>query len=331
MKPTIKIVSSTKATEARNLLFIAHSIASGVFQDEGFLLSIEDSSRISQNSVLLTKKQATYLKESFDWKHVLKANQIRNWPELELKRFIPAYEKLIDYSVTSRNELIHEFKAVVPELSNIIATFQNASSLKSICIIFTSIGTISCFNNQNEQGVLWIYLREDANLDQLIYCYVNGVLGVDTGEGDWHVAQEIMKFILQSPTFQKVLNKKRLTYDSIRSYETSARDRRASNAHFAYLGFPVENALSREGAIAKVNNKPLLLSKSERALLFCLMDHKEETVTFDDLASAVWGDVFFSLEALAKIVERIRIKVKKIGVEKNIILTVRKIGYCLVV
>ena len=75
------------------------------------------------------------------------------------------------------------------------------------------------------------------------------------------------------------------------------------------------------------------LSNQERAVLSKLINSKNHIVTFDSLGDLLWGDQVahkYSLYAISKVIENLRKKLIDFGLYKEVILTKRKQGYCLI-
>ena len=75
------------------------------------------------------------------------------------------------------------------------------------------------------------------------------------------------------------------------------------------------------------------LSLKEHKVFTQLIKHKREIVCFDKIGKVIWGGEFydkFSIFAITKLIERLRKKIKKIGISSEIIQTVRKRGYVLI-
>lgn len=74
------------------------------------------------------------------------------------------------------------------------------------------------------------------------------------------------------------------------------------------------------------------LTKQEENLLNLLQQNEGSIVSFDEVANTLWGskvDDKFSLEAIAKVIENLRKKIKGLGINKEVIFTKRGSGYLL--
>lgn len=95
-----------------------------------------------------------------------------------------------------------------------------------------------------------------------------------------------------------------------------------SDKYLEELGFPKKEM--------KIDIQNKIFSNQEKILLSELMKNKNELISFDTIASLFWKDAAedkFSLEAIAKVVENTRSKLKALGINKELIFTKRGEGY----
>ena len=95
--------------------------------------------------------------------------------------------------------------------------------------------------------------------------------------------------------------------------------------YFKELGYPIKSFLNEDLSLHH-------LTLEENAMLDVLKEHRNEVVSFEDMASRIWGEhnvEKFSLYALSKILQRLRKKLLDNGIEEHIIHTQRGVGYCL--
>lgn len=109
---------------------------------------------------------------------------------------------------------------------------------------------------------------------------------------------------------------------------------RESIDYYNRLGVAFGKKMKFEGVnLFYDRNRIKFLSKQEIGLLKLFIEKSSEVVTYDDIAMIIWKDewrVKFSLEAIAKAISRLRVKLSGNNLPKNLILTVRGIGYMLV-
>ncbi len=95
-----------------------------------------------------------------------------------------------------------------------------------------------------------------------------------------------------------------------------------SEKYLEKLGF------SNKTILIKLNN----LTKQEEDILNLLQQNEGNIVSFDEIANALWKnkvDEKFSLEAMAKVIENLRKKIRQSGINKEVIFTKRGSGYLL--
>ena len=79
-----------------------------------------------------------------------------------------------------------------------------------------------------------------------------------------------------------------------------------------------------------VNDRPVSLSKLERAVLRCLMENKERVVPMKDILRKVWGKAYeHNNELLWRTMNRLRKKLSDASPETEYIVFVRDEGYIL--
>lgn len=94
-----------------------------------------------------------------------------------------------------------------------------------------------------------------------------------------------------------------------------------SGKYLTELGFPNKDInLGKDG----------VFSPQEENLLKSLQENRGKVVSFDTMARILWGkDSYekYSPQAMAKVIENIRRKIKDQGINKEIVFTQRKKGY----
>lgn len=333
MKPTILFDPWTPEAETRMLLFIASQIGVGFYQNYGFIFSVGQLKKPEVHSLILTEKLYWYLKDEFEWGTLNPEAVAQSWPVLNSAAYIPSYRQVVDYQVSPNDRIASEIAALEDDFFSFLHVFSPLASIITIRVSWMKIGTISSFNMQKDTNTLYIYLREDALLVNFLYCLINGVLEIDDGNiHKWRVRQEMMRRIFNIPTLKAKYPDADLIIDHLEKHEHNLEKRRKSDQYFASLGYPCTVSLDTRGDRFYIAGEEEVkdLSKSEHTLLSFLVAHAGEVVPYDFLAQAVWGEGFYSLEALTKIVERIRRKLKNAGARKSMIHTVRGRGYQLV-
>jgi DNA-binding winged helix-turn-helix (wHTH) protein len=107
-----------------------------------------------------------------------------------------------------------------------------------------------------------------------------------------------------------------------------------SKIYLDKLHFPIRHTLALKNNLIYFNSKQIdtLFSESERRVVKLLIQQRGRITSFDKVAEIVWSDQVlekYSLFALAKIVQNIRTKLYSLGINHDIIKTIRKHGYLL--
>lgn len=123
----------------------------------------------------------------------------------------------------------------------------------------------------------------------------------------WHKRNAVVEYLFGAEKFN---NSVKLTTDS--------------NKYLEKLGF------YKKLILPKLNS----LTIQEEKVWELLQNNAGEIVSFDQVANELWQDMAeekFSLEAMAKVIENIRKKIRDKGINKEIIYTKRGRGYILVI
>lgn len=115
-------------------------------------------------------------------------------------------------------------------------------------------------------------------------------------------------------SYKNVIKKQniaKLAYDSIKYCEE--------------LGYPINKLLININQVGDLTGK-------ESRILQMLMDRRGEIVTYDEIATVLWGERMvdkFSLYAINKLFDRLRLKLQVSSINSNIIQSERGVGYLL--
>ncbi|MFA7301508.1 MAG: helix-turn-helix domain-containing protein [Candidatus Shapirobacteria bacterium] len=128
----------------------------------------------------------------------------------------------------------------------------------------------------------------------------------EIGNMVWHKRNAVVEYLFGAEKFN---NSVKLTTDS--------------NKYLEKLGF------YKKLILPKLNS----LTIQEEKVWELLQNNAGEIVSFDQVANALWQDKVddkFSLEAMAKVIENLRKKVRESGINKEMIFTKRGKGYILI-
>jgi hypothetical protein len=330
MKSTINIIEqkNNSEDEIRRVLFCLSEIKRNFFLEYGFLLDIENNFKCKGVSVKLTKEIASYVKSEFDWAKFDEQEYFDNWIKTDITRYKESFTPLINYKIKTNPELVNKFKSNITNLYNFVSNLKKIPTTE-IIIGFSKIGTISYFNTSSYKDKIYIILREDADFGELIYCFLSATLKIHSDKMPWEDAQKIMGYLFDTPLIKELTGDHNIVYKNLKSTEPKPKTVKQSDENYRYIGFPKKDLFLIKNNDIYLDNygKIDFLSESEYKLLKLLIDKKGEVTSFDDISLLLWNDEFFSLQAISKIVERIRKKFYLENIHRNPILTVRGKGY----
>jgi hypothetical protein len=196
-------------------------------------------------------------------------------------------------------------------------------------------GTIGSYNPQIDK--IFIYPRYDMSINQLgrlvitalvhRFVFDSTMTEPDNEQylsGNWTSKQKLAQKIHESEEVRSLLTAPkgmiRILYANYAGNLAVA-----SGEYLEELGCPIRPMLKD---VDQVKN----LTKKERVVLGELMRNRQRVVSFDRLADLLWEDESmekFSLYAISKMVERLRIKIRKSGIKESLIHTQRGEGYVL--
>jgi hypothetical protein len=298
--PDIQFVNSPR-TEEERIKFTYKFIASGFYEKHGFVVLPEHTREVEQSVVVIYPKL-------FEYRPIKVDNFQREWAVIE-----------------------NDFWQVVDEYFPRIS-----QTYKAIEVRLTRYGTVASGEKMNvasPDGKKAYYLRIDADLSQLAAMIINSILwGERRGLGiTWTKREALMDFVMTRPTMKKLFPKYRPVMSQLARIPSSVR--KQAERYVAELGV---NRVTQEfelvGGKVQVRGKMVgkELTKQDKKVMKLLIEHKGELVTYDELADTVWGvGEFKTYWALNKLVERMRPKLKKLGIEGKRLESVRGQGYLL--
>lgn len=195
---------------------------------------------------------------------------------------------------------------------------------EGIVVKLTRYGTVASSEKfTTKKGAKKVFfLREEADISHLAAIIINSILYAQRkGLGiTWSKREALMDFIMTRPAMKKLFPHFHPMMSQLA--RVSAKIRKQSETYLREL------RLSRPKEEFEMGK--LHLSKLEKKVMQLLVDHWGELVTYDELADVVWGvGEFKTFWALNKLVERMRVKLDKLGIEGKRIESVRGQGYLL--
>ncbi|MFZ3301142.1 MAG: helix-turn-helix domain-containing protein [Microgenomates group bacterium] len=172
-------------------------------------------------------------------------------------------------------------------------------------LLETKYGTVGSFNKYIMTNRIGNSKQEFEKTFALMNLLLKNKDRGEIGDIVWHKRNAVIEYL-----FGKFKSKQSIELEKI------------SQEYLEKLGFKQEEI--------KININNPIFTKQEKDVLGVLIRNTGQIVSFDDLADIIWkdkSDQKFSLEAIAKIIQNIRIKIRTLGINKEIIFTKRGSGY----
>ncbi len=294
--------------------------------------------------------KSVYFPDWFDnefWKMITKHKEIdygHPYSEKLLTKTLSILEKHPhnDEFLERIEEKERNWKLIEPEYLNLCKKFLNLDEtldkIDKIEILYTPYGTAGSFYPLKTKN--GYHIKMSARVDmpvsyfgRLLLLNFSKILTnshAETGEVSWHERMAIIRFLTDHTVFSK-FNKEDYFQCTVKVSKL-ARD---SNDYLDKLGFSKKRilTLTKNGRI-EINRKRTtnFFTPQEKRVIVKLINTRNKTVDYEDLATALWGNEWedkFSLQAIAKVMENIRSKLMAHGAKHNLIQSVRGEGYAL--
>lgn len=332
--PKINIFTdNTGDFEAQYICFLAKSITLAEYQNNGFTVLPNLDSKNPRSVYFPDLDYSTKF-----WRSII-SNPNRNLSHLFPKPAIAEVkEKLSKYKVDKYKKDIENIKkewkkiekTFFKDVNNFLNFEKSLAKIDEINILLTPYGTIGSFNppRVGNKFKLFVTSRVDmpvgniaAGILQNLYIIENNI-GGEIGEDKYIKRMSAIAFLFENTKFFKYYpNYKNLLKNN---FDLDIKLLNKSNEYLEKLGF------NQQEIKIDVNNQ--IFTKQEKEVLGALIRNKGQVVSFDQMAELIWknnADQKFSLEAMAKIIQNIRIKIRTLGINKEVIFTKRGNGYLL--
>lgn len=332
--PKINIFTdNTGDFEAQYICFLAKGVTLGEYQNNGFTVLPNLDSQNPKSVYFPNLEYSTKF-----WKSII-SNPNKNLSNMFPKPAInEAKEKLSKYKVGKYEKDIEKIKSewerteksFFKDISNFLHYEKSLAKIDEINILITPYGTIGSFNPPRigNKFKLFVTSRVDipvgniaAGILQNLYIIENNI-GGEIGEDKYIKRMSAIAFLFENTIFKKYYP----NYNNLlkNDFGCDIQTINKSNEYLEKLGFKQEEI--------KININNPVFTKQEKDVLGALIRNKGQIITFDEVADIVWkeeADNKFSLVAIAKIIQNIRIKIRAIGINKEVIFTKRGSGYLL--
>lgn len=260
----------------------------------------------------------------------------------EDKRLIEIIEDKFDLYVTE-NEAANERQKFEEQQGEFFALceefFPIYKNISSITIIPTKFGTGSSFYviKEDDSYSFILTFRLDKGYVFAFRSFLSRLADLsiqvdDEKPNDWRLLMGIADFIAFDTVFKKFFENTNLNRTILFMDDYKGELLEESAQYFAKMGYPLRSSFDYDNETILFNGKPVVgLTNKEIDVMKLLIDHKSKIVSFDEVGDVYWGDDpdKFSLEAIAKVIEKLRNNLEKNGINESFIRTVRKRGYLL--
>lgn len=205
------------------------------------------------------------------------------------------------------------------------------SKVAEINILVTKFGTVGSFYFEKlpaRKLRFELTVREDFGSAQIAETILTLSLHLEAPKmsiANWFIRESIVDYLLTQTKIGKLFN---FEYKpTVNMDELSENLAAESAAYLSKLGFPNQPVLD----ITKMNGH---FTPAEKRILEGLISNHNHLVTYDQIGELFWGTDEealdkFNLYSIAKIMEKIRKKIKDQGIYQDLIYTVRSQGYVL--
>jgi hypothetical protein len=233
------------------------------------------------------------------------------------------------------------FDQIFPKITEFTkAFFLNIDSVYNLNIIPVRFGTGSSYYYQlNEKGYeIYITYRIDKKYTFIIKSFISVMVKIEKEFNDdkfdeWTARKTISDFLFNNTALKQYFpeTENNGAIEFLEEYKGEIAQESAK--YLAELGHPLPKSFSYKNDTIYFNSEPLQdLENKEIEVLKYLIDHRSQICSFEQIGDIYWGDQAqdkYSLEALAKLIEKIRKSFQRNNIPVRCLQTVRKKGYLL--
>lgn len=335
--PKVKFLKDSELEEslAHYLCYLGKQIACGYYQDRRFIILPKPLSNYGRSVFFpdlkypksfwanASKYQQNDFKFRFDNPHDVPDNLVPT-PE-EVNRVEKNWQKY-------EKEFFETFQDVFP--------LFKINLINSINCSVSKFGTVGSFEFQNNKDGTYDFKfthRADVKVSGIAEKIVSEFIYKDNpmlALGEWEIRENTVDFVLLKTKIGQIFN-----FDfqpTVTNHpELSENQVLESEKYFSKIGFPINSVFSISAQVLEINNQPVYntFTQTEKRILICLTQNKNRLISYEEIGNLFWGEEAslekFSLASIAKIMEKIRRKIKEHGVYQELIYTVRGQGYVL--
>lgn len=217
------------------------------------------------------------------------------------------------------------------------AGLPEVSDIKVVPITFGTGGSMIISFNPDGRKRLTLSLRHDHPINCIADMIIKELLvlkDIPHYINRYEDRQAVGRFIMNEPQLIDLFTSNRKKYPLQESVPIDLQQE--SKKYLEKLGFAEKAKVKYVNEVFWVNGKKLdrQVSPQELKLFTLLWKNRNRTVSHDEVAKVIWADDTeekYSPWAITKIVERLRKKLRKTGLGKEIIQTKRLSGYVLTI
>ncbi len=269
-------------------------VANGWFENHGFLVVPELRDDVSKQIQVIYPKEFEYIE-----------SRVEEF-EVEWGRVEAAFWEELDHYLPEAREM---HKAVVVDVGR--------------------IGTVS----SSYWSCAHYYLRSDRSVADLAAMIINHVLyeGRKNIGITWTKREALMDFIMTRPVMKKLFPKFDPIYHQLS--KVPLKIRRESEVYVRSLGIaPTTKEIEVKNGKILINGVVVAkeLTKQEKEIMKQMIKKTGDIVTYDELADIIWGEgEFKTFWAINKMMQRLRGRLVKLGIDGKRIEAIRGQGYLL--
>lgn len=324
-------------SEAERIIFTLVAILHGFYEKQGFVVLPRQIGEVSPE-VLVVLPQLDYAKIPELWEELgskkseLPTTVGKQWIE-QIMNLIPENMPQSALALELANQWEKVEKKFFVELEQYFPKIGDLFG--EIEVRVTQYGTIasgSWITGEKKQKMIY-YLRMDRGIEDLAAMIVNLIFEYQKGELGitWSKREALMDFVMTRPNMKKLFPRYRPVMSQLARVSCSVR--KQSENYLRELGIPrITHEFELVGGKVQIKGKIVgpELTKLDKAVMKLLIEHRGELVLYDELADSVWGvGEFKTFWAINKLLERMRIKLEKIGIDGDRLKSIRGQGYLL--
>ena len=348
------LVEYSDYTEYQRILFICRCVKSGFYKSKNFFLL---PYLLRNPRAIFLPKLDIFGDKDFFSDLSINAQDVYTTPFSQRSKYYQ--HKII--SELKQNNLIYD-NEVIKDIPS-IKLWENVSlefftlcdkifpglfeGYTKVIIRPTKFGSIcSQFSSTSNSESICIYIREDADLNNIIEAILMVPLNL-TGKKrilenlTWEEREVIIDFLINNSilghinkrsegiSIKKLKDNKKRTIPILRdnSYIKIIEE---SNKYFETLGFSNDYKITISARKITINNVDIPFSRSEDKVFRLLFRNRNDIVSLEEIGKTLWLDNIskkFSLFAITKLIQRMRAKIEKNGVNSSFIGTQRNRGF----